>query len=315
MNFFRGTGIRGLKGIEPKHEFIVRPLLFARRTEMESFLEEHMLKFVTDISNQADDYTRNYFRHQIIPVIAKSFPEVNDNMLDNISRFREVEQLYQQAIAFHKKKLLEVKGKEVHIPVLKLKKAEPLHSIIFEIIKEYSFSSPQADEVMALLDSDTGKYVQSHSHRVIKNRNWLIIAPNEAGKSETVLIEEGDKNVQCTMLNLQLSISEPENLQPATCLPNRQTINQIACLDADEIKFPLLLRKWKQGDYFYPLGMKKKKKLARFFIDQKLSKTDKEKVWVIEMDKKILWVVGYRIDDRFKVTHKTKKILKITSTP
>ena len=100
-------------------------------------------------------------------------------------------------------------------------------------------------------------------------------------------------NVQCSIFNYQCQ-------QPVT--GNLQTGNHIACLDAGEIKFPLLLRRWKQGDYFYPLGMPKKKKLARFFIDQKLSKTDKEKVWVIEMDKKILWVVGHRIDDRFKIT-------------
>jgi tRNA(Ile)-lysidine synthase len=305
MNFFRGTGIKGLRGIEPKHDFIVRPLLFARRMELESFLEVNELKFVTDISNQADDYTRNYFRNQVIPFIAKSFPEVNDNMLANISRFREVEQLYQQAIILHKKKLLEIKGSEVHIPVLKLKKAEPLHSIVYEIIKDYGFSSHQVDDTMGLLDSETGKYVQSSSHRIIKNRNWLIIAPNETGQADTILIESPDSNVQCSMFDIQCSILSASSLQLGTS-------NQIACLDAKEIKFPLLLRKWKQGDYFYPLGMKKKKKLARFFIDQKLSKTDKEKVWVIEMDKKILWVVGHRIDDRFKVTDKTSKILKIS---
>ncbi|MGZ8540090.1 MAG: tRNA lysidine(34) synthetase TilS, partial [Chitinophagaceae bacterium] len=182
----------------------------------------------------------------------------------------------------------------------------PLHSIVYEIIKEYGFNSSQVDEVVALLDSESGKYVQSHAYRIIKNRKWLIIAPNEAAKADIIIID-GPGNWQFAMGNLQLETAQTSNLKP-------QTSNSLACLDADEIKFPLLLRKWKQGDYFYPLGMKKKKKLSRFFIDQKLSKTDKEKIWVIEMDKKIIWVVGYRIDDRFKITGQTKTILKIKSS-
>ena len=307
MNFFRGTGIRGIRGIEPKHDFIVRPLLFAHRSELEEFLTANKLAFVSDYTNQQDNYTRNYFRNQVIPFIEKSFPEVNENILSNITRFREVELLYQQAIDWHKKKLMESKGNEIHVPVLKLKKSTPLHSIVYEIIREYGFTSSQTDEVIALLDSESGKYVQSASHQIIKNRKWLIIAPKLAEHAETVLIEARDTNVQCSMFNVQFSIEETGNRQP-------ETGNSIACLDADEIKFPLLLRKWKQGDYFYPLGMKKKKKLSRFFIDQKLSKTEKEKVWVIEMNKKIIWVVNYRIDDRFKITGKTKTVLKITSS-
>ena len=307
MNFFRGTGIKGIRGIEPKNGFIVRPLLFAHRSELENFLQENKLDFVNDYTNQQDDYTRNYFRNQVIPFIEKSYPEVNDNILANIKRFREIELLYQQAIDLHKKKLLEFKGNEIHIPVLKLKKSQPLHSIVYETIREYGFSSSQTEEVISLLDSESGKYVQSASHRIIKNRKWIIIVPKQAEQAETALVEEGNTNVQCSMFNVQFSIGETTNNKP-------QTINSVACLDADEIKFPLLLRKWKQGDYFYPLGMRKKKKLSRFFIDQKLSKTDKEKVWVIEMDKKIIWIVGYRIDDRFKITDKTKKVLKITSS-
>jgi tRNA(Ile)-lysidine synthase len=138
-------------------------------------------------------------------------------------------------------------------------------------------------------------------------------------QAETILIDKGDRNVQCSPepsgFNVQLSIHDTSRLQPDLTKVSAgiaQTSNNTAHLDADEISFPLLLRKWKQGDYFYPLGMKKKKKLSRFFIDQKLSKTDKEKVWVIESDKKILWIAGYRIDERFKVTEKTKSVLKIT---
>ncbi len=304
MNFFRGTGIKGVRGIESKHGFIIRPLLFARRSELEEFLTENRLDYVSDFTNLKDDYTRNYFRNKVIPFIEKSFPEVNENILANISRFNEVEMLYQQAMDVHKKKLLEFKGSEVHIPVLKLKKADPLHSIVYEIIKEYGFNSPQTDEVIGILDSESGKYVQSPSHRIIKNRSWLIIAPNEAVESEITIID-GIGNWQWAMGNLNLEIISALDFKHSSS-------NNVANVDAGEIKFPLMVRKWKQGDYFYPLGMKKKKKLSRFFIDQKLSKTDKEKVWVIEMNKKIVWIVGHRIDDRFKITDRTKTILRIT---
>jgi len=304
MNFFRGTGIRGMRGIEPKHGLIVRPLLFARRSELEEFLEENKLDHVFDFTNEQDHYTRNYFRNKVIPFVEKSFPEVNDNLLANISRFKEAALLYQQAVEVHKKKLLEFKGTEVHIPVLKLKKTAPLSSVIYEIIKDYNFSSAQVNEIIALLNSESGRYVQSTSHRVIKNRNWLIIAPNESTGSEIVVID-AIGHWPFAMGKLKLEVTSASTFEP-------QVSNSVALVDFDEMQFPLLLRKWKQGDYFYPLGMKKKKKLARFFIDQKLSKTDKEKIWVIEMNKKIVWVVGYRIDDRFKITSRSRQILNIT---
>jgi tRNA(Ile)-lysidine synthase len=313
MNFFRGTGIRGIGGIEPKQNHIIRPLLFARRIELEEFLEENELEFVSDFTNLREDYTRNYFRIKVIPFLEKIYPEVNENILDNIGRFREVELLYKQAIEQHKKKLLEPEGNEIHIPALKLKKSEPVHTIIYEIIKDYGFASRQVKEVIDLLDSESGKYICSSTHRIIKNRKWIIIAPLQADQADHILIEEGEKNVQCSMFNVQFSIIPILNSKPGRKEFLEQNSNLTALLDAAEISYPLMLRKWKQGDYFYPLGMKKKKKLSRFFIDQKLSKTEKEKTWVIEMDRKIIWVVGHRIDDRFKVTDKTKTVLQITS--
>ena len=308
MNFFKGTGITGLRGILPKQGKIIRPLLFARKTDLKNFATEKKLLFVEDSSNESDKYTRNYFRNQLIPDLQKVFPQAEDNLLDNLQRFREIELLYRQSIALYTKKLLVQKGDEVHIPVLKLKKAAPLSTIVYEIIRNFSFTAYQVNDVIALLQSETGKYIQSPSHRIIKNRNWLIIAPNETIAAQTILVEEKDSSIDFPLGQLQIK------LLPRTPNYKLQTTDLTAEIDAAGIEFPLLLRKWKTGDYFYPLGMKKKKKLSRFFIDRKLSLPQKEKVWVIEMNKKITWVVGMRIDDRFRITDNTKTILQLSLT-
>lgn len=305
MNFFRGTGIKGLRGILPKQGNIVRPLLFAKRTELEAFSTANQLTYVTDSTNAINEYTRNFFRNSIIPQVSERYPEAKENVLKNIQRFTEVEILYQQAIALHKKKLMEQKGNEVHIPVLKLLKTSPLPTVLYEIIKDFGFTALQTEEAVSLLQSETGKYIQSATHRIIKNRNWLIITPVKNDLSVNILIEEKDKKIVFEQGEI---IIQPKPIS----LYQLQTDSSIAQLDASQIKFPLLLRKLKQGDYFYPLGMDKKKKLSRFLIDQKLSIAQKENVWVIEMDKKIVWVVGMRIDNRFKITANTKAVLNLT---
>jgi len=304
MHFFRGTGIAGLRAIPVAQGKIVRPLLFAKKVELEAYAASHHVQWVEDSSNETDKYSRNYFRHQVIPVVQKIFPQVIGNLASNIERFRDIELLYLQSITLHKKKLLEQRGEEIHIPVLKLKKSEPLHAICYEIIKDYGFTSAQLPELIDLLDSDSGKYIHSFTHRIIKNRNWLIIAPKHHSESELILIEAADHPVPFSLGTLQLQFLHAENYK-------LQSLATIAQLDATDIRFPLILRKWKKGDYFYPLGMTKKKKLARFLIDEKVSKTVKEKTWVIEMNKKIIWIVGTRIDNRFKITPQTKHILKI----
>ncbi|MDQ6755509.1 MAG: tRNA lysidine(34) synthetase TilS [Bacteroidota bacterium] len=305
MNFFKGTGIKGLQGILPKQANIIRPLIFAKKEDLIKFAEENNLSFVEDSSNASDKYTRNYFRNQLIPSIQKVFPQAEENLLNNIERFKEIETLYSQSIDLHKKKLLEQKGNEVHVPVLKLLKSKPISTIVYEIIKDFNFTSAQTEEVIKLLQSISGKYIQSSSHRILKNRNWLIITPNDTVAAENILIEEKDKSIEFANGKLKF-----EKFKSVDC--RLSTFDSIAQLDANEIIFPLLLRKYKRGDYFYPLGLKKKKKLSRFFIDQKLSLAEKENIWVLEMNKKIIWIVGKRIDDRFKITPKTKNILKIS---
>ena len=302
MNFFRGTGIAGIRGILPKQGKIIRPLLFAARKELEDFVNENKLMFVTDSTNLENDYTRNFFRNKILPQVAEVYPDVAKNVLNNINRFTETEQLYLQAIDQHKKKLIEKKGNEFHIPVLKLQKTNPLQTVLYEIIKDFNFSSHQTTDAIALLKSETGKYIQSATHRIIKNRNWLIITPNETAAAQNILIEADYEKI--IFANGEIKMKRMPRAQH-----KMQASPMFAQLDANDIEFPLLLRKWKQGDYFYPLGMDKKKKLSRFFTDQKLSLPQKENVWVVEMNKKIIWVVGMRIDNRFKTTASTQQVL------
>jgi tRNA(Ile)-lysidine synthase len=259
---------------------------------------------VEDSSNASEKYTRNYFRSQVIPSLEKVFPSVKTNLSDNLKRFADIELLYQEAITQHKKKLIEARGKELHIPVLKLKKIKPLETVIFEIIREFGFSANQVGEVLALLDSESGKYTSSANYRIIRNRAWLIIAPLETVESNFFTIDRNSKTVAFSQGLLELKTLETAHHQISAD-------KNLASIEAEALKYPLILRKWKPGDYFYPLGMKKKKKLSRFFIDQKLSKTEKENTWVLEMNKKIVWVVGQRIDDRFKILPSTKNVLQI----
>jgi tRNA(Ile)-lysidine synthase len=307
FNFLRGTGIAGLTGIREfdKENNIVRPLLFAKRDEIVQYALQTNLSWVEDSSNASDKYSRNYIRHQLIPSVKEIFTDADDNLLKNIERFKSVETLYQQAVELHKKKLLLQKGAELHIPVFKLRQAVPLETIVWEIIKPFSFSPAQVTELVKLLDADNGSYIASATHRIIKNRNWLIITSLMQNDSKFILVENNDKEVLFEEGKLKLEKLTDNNIKI-------DTSKDVALIDLDAIKFPLLLRKWKQGDYFYPLGMKKKKKLSKFFIDLKLSLPQKEKVWVIESNKKIVWVVGLRIDNRIKITDATKHMLKIS---
>lgn len=308
LNYFKGTGIRGMRGMLPKQGNIIRPLLFATKEDLVKYAEEEKLAYVEDSSNAEDKYSRNYLRHQVLPVLKSIYPEVETNLFDNISRFRETAELFQQAITQHKKKMLHQKGNEIHIPVEKIRRSEPLNTIVYEIFREFGFESSQVKELIRLFDSESGRYLLSPTHRVLKNRNWLIISPHAPTDSAQLILVEhpGKYKFEAGLLNVQMIGKDPNGIVSDA---------MIASLDGREIKFPLFLRKWKPGDYFYPLGMKKKKKLSRFFIDQKMSLAEKERTWVLEMDKKILWVVGKRIDERFRLREDSKNYLLLEFKP
>ena len=305
MNFFRGTGIKGLRGILPKQQQIVRPLLFAKRKDIEEYAFKNGVEFITDSSNASNDYTRNLFRNEILPSVEKIYPEALNNVLRNIERLTAVEYLYEESIEQIKQKLVEKKGDEMHIPVLKLLKVKPLQTVIYEIIKDVGFTAMQVNEVEKLLYSDSGKYIKSDSHIILRNRKWLIISPKTISTQiKNIIIEENAGNILFDEGTLQIYPSA----KPEQFVGDASTV----FLDAADLTYPLLLRKWKTGDYFYPLGMTKKKKLSRFLIDIKLSLLQKEKCWVLESNKKIVWVIGYRIDERFKIISSSKQIVKLS---
>ncbi len=218
-------------------------------------------------------------------------------------RFRDIHTLYELSVEAIKKKLLFKKGNEWHIPVLALSKNKTIKTAVYEIIRDFDFSPRQVEEVLSLLNSESGKFISSPTHRILRNRKWLIVSRIDNAENEHYLIQENDRRISFHNNKIELERS--------TGLTNISPDPNIAQLDLSRVQFPLLLRKWKQGDYFYPLGLRKKKKLSRFFIDQKVPLFEKEKIWILESDMKIIWVVGYRIDDRVKITPSTKTFLKM----
>jgi tRNA(Ile)-lysidine synthase len=274
-----------------------------------AYATEKKLQYVEDSSNLSEKYDRNFIRHSVLPLVREKYPQVEDNINASITRFKEAAFIYREAIEQKRKKLVEERGAEWHIPVRKLNKQVPLHTIVFEIMRPFGFSAAQTGDLVRLLDATTGKQVSSGTYRVVKNRDWLIISPVNDRVASIYVIDEKDNT---TETEAGILILKEVKIETGMTFP---TDSFMALLNLDQIDFPLIFRKWKPGDYFYPLGMKKKKKLARFLIDRKVSKPEKEKIWVLESAKKIIWVAGYQVDERVKITGTTTKGLRCLLKP
>jgi tRNA(Ile)-lysidine synthase len=308
MNLFRGTGLTGLRGILPKQGKIIRPLLFATRQQIEEYAKEYVLSYVEDSSNASEKYTRNFLRLHLIPQVIKIWPEVAENLRENMIRFREAEQLYKEALEKRIKKLVINKGEELHVPVEGLRFSVPLKTLVFEIFHPRGFTSRQTDEIIQLMNASTGRFIDSATHRIIKNRNWFICTPLQFDKADLIFIDEQTSVVK-TALG-ELVMHKENKLINDPIAQNSYSVQ----LDLSEMVYPLILRPWKAGDYFYPLGMPKKKKIARFLIDQKVPRHEKEKILVLESAGRICWILGHRIDERFKIHPSTTQILTLSLT-
>lgn len=310
INLTRGTGIRGLTGIKAKNKSVIRPLLFAFRNEIHDYAVENDVEYRTDTSNNELVYNRNKFRHKIIPEFEKINPAFKNNMMENIDRFKELEDILERSIMLESYKCIQNIDNEIYININYLNNLNPIKTYLFEFLRPYNFSSKIIDDIIINLNNISGKQFFSSTHRLIKDREHLIINKIQENLNIEFFINKADlfkvinKNKRD---EIRLEIKHLRNIN----LSNLIKDENYAYLDIEKLKFPLKLRKWEKGDSFVPLGMSKSKKLSDFFIDVKMSITEKEMQWVLESNNEIIWIVGKRINDKYKITSKTKQAIQI----
>jgi tRNA(Ile)-lysidine synthase len=302
INLFKGTGINGIHGILPENGKLIRPLLFATKERLTEYVAANDVLYREDESNAGDDYLRNAVRHQLVPAVTRLFPNAIVNVNESISRFAEAGQLFNKAIEKERKKLLEQRGQDYYIPIRKLQHRQPLVTICYELLQPFGFTSAQLPHVLSLLQSDTGRFVASPTHRVIRNRDFLVITTIATAGADMVEIADVPCVIEAGKYRFSFSVKD----KPADIPFGADT----ACIDMDTVTLPLVLRRWRTGDYFYPLGMSmKKKKVSRLLIDQKVPLHEKENIRILECNKRIVWVSGIRLDERFKVKPTTARVL------
>ncbi len=303
INLLRGTGIAGLHGIASQQGNIVRPLLGFSRKEIEAFAKKNKIKWREDSSNASDKYERNKIRHHLIPLLEKLQPNARNAINLTIENIGEAEAIYRKAIDSHIGKLVQVESGKALISIKELKHLEHPALYLYEILKEYGFNYAQAKEISGALDNQPGKVFLSSTHKLTLDRKHLIInqiTGNEVGTK--IVVEKTTKGIKIDSFKVSFSTtSKKTGFKPPVS-------SQTACLDYDNLQFPLSIRKWEKGDKFYPLGMDKPKKVSDFLIDNKVSRPDKERVFVLTSGNAIAWIIGHRIDNRFKIVSATKKL-------
>jgi len=305
LNLSRGTGIRGLSGIKPKVGKIVRPLLFASRKQIEAYAAENELSFRFDSSNDELIYKRNKVRHQILPLFDELSPAFRNNLKRTIDYLKQTEEVYFKQIETERQRIVSSKADWISIDKAELKKLKPISVYLYELLRPYNFSPDIIENLLQSIDL-SGTHFFSPTHRLVVDREALIITPVDVDDVQPLLfyVEEDQDNIS-EPLPMKVSV---QSRTPYFKIP---TEPHIAAFDYQKLNFPLVIRKWQHGEYFKPLGMSGFKKLSDFFIDEKYSIPEKENSWVLTSDDKITWIIGKRIDDRFKITKETEMVLLI----
>lgn len=302
INLNRGSGIDGLVGIPEKNKHIIRPLLPFSRAQILSYAKANAVKWCTDSSNADVKYQRNHLRHELIPVLKTVFPSFMDALSTTQAHLKASQNLLQNHLKDVEKKIIESSNsEEVHYSIVELKKLQPLRAYLYPLFHQFGFTD--YDELFNLVNAQSGKQIHSETHTILKNRSSLILTKKKSNERFYMIIE--DKNAFINLDQFGLA------LQLQSCSVLKQSSQKTIFLDLDKIQFPLVLRSWSEGDFFHPSGMSGKKKLSKYFKDEKLSLIQKAKVLLLCSNEAIVWVVGMRSDARFLATSKSKNILKI----
>lgn len=300
INLTRGSGLTGLTGIKPKNGNVVRPLLCVSREDIYAYIENNGLEYVTDSSNSSDIYTRNFIRLKVIPLLEEINPSVKASLARTANHLYDASLIYNHSIEEARKVIIQ--NNRLSISAL-LSFPAPA-TILYEMLKPYGFSRTVCESIFTVLEKDSGKIFYSSTHRLLKDRSDLLIDVLSGEDNRAYLINLEDDNVDL-----------PVELKPEIVVIKEdyqiEKDKKFAYFDFDKLSFPLVLRHWQEGDWFVPFGMKGKKKISDYFNDKKFSLFDKEKTWLLCSGQDVIWIVGERTDNRYRIEKTTKRVLKL----
>jgi tRNA(Ile)-lysidine synthase len=305
-NLTRGTGINGLSGIRPRINNIIRPLLFATRNEIIEYCHKNIIHFREDSSNEDTKYTRNKIRLKIIPILKEINPSIEITLNDTAERFSNINDIVSEYISNLKERVSFRKDDLILFNISLLREYLKNKTVLFELFKQFGIHNVQLDDLIKVIKGKTGGRIIISDYLVLKNRKEIIVSKVNAEGKTFLSLNSINELLKAPGI-ISATISEKKN--------NREipSDSNIASVDSDKISFPLLIRKWEKGDYFYPLGMDQRKKLSDYFIDRKYSRFEKERKLILLSEGKIVWIIGDRIDNRFRINNSTKNVLTIIS--
>ncbi len=303
INLSRGTGIEGLTGIPLINKHIVRPLLPFTKNDIDNYAAAQNISYREDSSNNTTKYLRNKLRHDVIPILKEINPKILDNFSKTQSYLQDSKIIIEDRVLNLRDEITTVVSEtEIHFDIKKIKQLNTIKPYLYQLFKTYGFT--EWDNVYNLLDAQSGKQLITKTHSLLKNREVLILSKISLKVPQCIPILETDTELQ-TPLG-RLCITEVKY----STIPKHNTSS--IYIDKAQLKFPLVIRQWQKGDYFYPLGMTGKKKLSHYFKDEKIALIHKQKIWLLCSDNKIIWIINKRQDRRFKVTEHTKTCLIIS---